>query len=133
MPNILCLFTSLHGHRNGFGMGGGGYISHLHIKRIQFCSLYICNFQNPLSYQSILASFIYTYLHVTILKLIFFWLTKYWGPPSSTPVPTDCALNSSVIYRDSRLPAISKGPNEHFFTAIRERDRQTDRQTDSFN
>ena len=42
---------------------------------------YICDFQNSLSYQSILSLFIYTYLYVTIFKLFNFFGWQNIGGP----------------------------------------------------
>ena len=56
----------IQGRRNGFGIVF--FISHLHIKGIQFSSFVYLWFQNSLSYQSILSLFIYAYLYLTIFK-----------------------------------------------------------------
>ena len=74
---MLYLFQ---GCRNGFGIGGGGakyfYIT-LTYKRdtILFISISVISKIN-LSYQSILALSTYTYLYVTIFKLLIFLVGK---------------------------------------------------------
>ena len=61
------------------------FISHLHIKGIQFSSLVYLWFQNSLSYQSILSLFIYTYLYLTIFKLLIFLVGKILGGGNCPP------------------------------------------------
>ena len=79
------------GRRNGFGIGGGGKKNVARLPRAIFFYITLTNkrdtiffisisvFQNSLSYQSILSLSIYTYLYLTIFKLLIFWLAKYWG------------------------------------------------------
>ena len=85
----------MQGRRNGFGMGGGQRfsISHFHIKRIQFLHKFICDFQNSLNYEPILALWLYTYLYIVIFKLIIFWLAKYWGGGA---IPPPCSYGHGM-------------------------------------
>ena len=64
----VAIFRDKHqGRRNGFGIGGGGgakkgfFILHLHIKRIQFCSLVYLWFPK---FNELSVYFILLYIHL---------------------------------------------------------------------
>ena len=97
----------MQGRRNGFGRGGGQNVRGklcFYIKLTQFCPLVylsICDFQKTLSYHSILALFIYTYLYVTISKTLFFWLAKYLGLPP--PCSHAYGYAHAMVFQSNRL------------------------------
>ena len=76
---LCCTFAMasirpMQGRRNDFGMGGGGqksrarFFNHTYIsKGYNFEHYYIYDFQYPLSYEHILALFLYTDLNVVVL------------------------------------------------------------------
>ena len=79
---VSCLFMAV-GTVLGWGGGQKFFISHLHVKRIHFCSLVYLWFPKSTEI-SVYFSLIYIHL-LYVTFLYFFWLAKYWGrgPPCS--------------------------------------------------
>ena len=67
--NIIALQV----RRNGFGIWGGGGCTTLTYKKDAILCISISDFQNPLSYEPILALLLYTDLYVAIFILLFFF------------------------------------------------------------
>ena len=103
----------MQGRRNGFWIGGGGGKRNFaRLRRANFCYItltyrkdtifFISIFMNSnsLSYQSILSLSIYTYLYLTIFKLLIFLVGKIlgWGncPPPPLP-PPPCSITWWLI------------------------------------